>query len=72
MCRQNFGEDLLGQLETPLQYVDFLREPEVDAATGEVTNEHPSYYESVQGGLPEIRFGSDMCCRSTFLCMLTC
>ena len=55
LCRTNFSADLTQQLDVPLQFVDFLREPEVDANTGEVTNEHPSYYESVQGGLPDIK-----------------
>ena len=55
VCRTNFSADLLQQLDTPLQFVDFLREPEVDANTGEITNEHPSYYESVQGGLSDIK-----------------
>ena len=45
----------MSQLETPLEFVDFLREPEVDPATGEVVNEHPSYYEAVPGGLPEVK-----------------
>ena len=62
MCRTNFSADLTQQLDTPLQFVDFLREPEVDANTGETTNEHPSYYESVQGGLPDIKCAS--CCFS--------
>ena len=43
------------QLETPSEFVDFLREPEVDPTTGEVTNEHPSYYEAVPGGLVEVK-----------------
>jgi dynein heavy chain len=35
--------------------VDFLREPVVDEETGEVIDAHPSNYEAVPGGLPEIR-----------------
>ena len=58
LCRTNFSADLTQQLDVPLQFVDFLREPEVDANTGEITNEHPSYYESVQGGLPDIKCAS--------------
>lgn len=54
-CRKEFSRDLVQQLETPLEFVDFLREPEVDPATGEVTNEHPSYYEAVPGGLVEVK-----------------
>ena len=61
ICRTNFSADLTQQLDTPLQFVDFLREPEVDANTGEITNEHPSYYESVQGGLPDIKCVPDCC-----------
>jgi hypothetical protein len=42
-------------VEEPLYFVDFLRDPVVDEETGEVLNAHPSHYESVPGGLPEIR-----------------
>lgn len=43
------------QVEEPLYFVDFLREPVVDDDTGEVVDAHPSFYESVPGGLPDIR-----------------
>lgn len=43
------------KVEEPLFFVDFLREPEVDEETGETINAHPSFYESVHGGLPDIR-----------------
>ena len=43
------------QVEEPLYFVDFLREPTFDNETGEVIEAHPSFYESIQGGLPDIR-----------------
>ena len=43
------------QLEEPLYFVDFLRLPVTDPETGEVLDAHPSFYESVAGGLPDIR-----------------
>ena len=46
---------LLVQVDEPLYFVDFLREPTYDNETGEVIEAHPSFYESVQGGLPDIR-----------------
>jgi hypothetical protein len=42
-------------VEEPLYFVDFLREPVVDEETGETVDAHPSFYESVPGGLAEIR-----------------
>ena len=42
-------------MDTPLYYVDFLREPTTNAETGEVVDAHPSFYESIAGGLPDIR-----------------
>eukprot|EP00967_Tisochrysis_lutea_P017294 scaffold19588_cov18-Tisochrysis_lutea.AAC.4 len=44
-----------GQVEEPLFFVDFLREPEVDEETGETTEAHPSFYESVPGGMTQVR-----------------
>ena len=38
-----------------MYFVDFLREPTYDNDTGEVIDAHPSFYESIQGGLPDIR-----------------
>ena len=46
---------LAAQVEEPLYFVDFLREPTFDNETGEVIEAHPSFYESIQGGLPDIR-----------------
>jgi dynein heavy chain len=46
---------LVAQVDEPLYFVDFLREPVVDEETGEVIEAHPSNYEAVPGGLPEIR-----------------
>lgn len=42
-------------MSEPLSFVDFLRDPEVDEETGEIITAHPSFYEAVTGGLPEIR-----------------
>ena len=43
------------QVEEPLYFVNFLREPVTDAETGEVVEAHPSFYEAVHGGLPDVR-----------------
>ena len=43
------------QVEEPVYFVDFLREPEMDEETGEVVDAHPSFYEGVTQGLPEVR-----------------
>lgn len=43
-------------MEAPLYFVDFLREPVCDPETGEVIDGHPSFYESIPGGLPDIRY----------------
>ena len=43
------------QVDEPIYFVDFLREPTYDNDTGEVIDAHPSFYESIQGGLPDIR-----------------
>ena len=53
-CRQHFAPEVVRQLDAPLAFVDFLREPATDAETGEVLDAHPSFYESVPGGLPEL------------------
>ncbi|GFR42148.1 hypothetical protein Agub_g3000 [Astrephomene gubernaculifera] len=55
LCRDNFSSDLVKQVEEPLYFVDFLREPVVDDETGEIIDGHPSFYEAVKGGLPEVR-----------------
>lgn len=50
------GHQLAGlQVEEPVYFVDFLREPEVDEETGEVVDAHPSFYEGVTKGLPEVK-----------------
>lgn len=46
---------MCAQVEEPLYFVDFLREPTVDEETGETIEAHPSFYEAVPGGLPDIR-----------------
>lgn len=53
--RQHFPAGMARQLEEPLYFVDFLRVPVTDPETGEVLDAHPSFYESVAGGLPDIR-----------------
>lgn len=55
LCNQNFDAGLWKQVEEPIYFVDFLRDPIVDEETGETIDAHPSFYESVPGGLPEIR-----------------
>ena len=55
LMRENCDLDIVKQAEEPLYFVDFLREPVVDNDTGEVINAHPSYYEAVHGGLPDVR-----------------
>ena len=39
----------------PQYFVDFLREPLIDAETGEVVDAHPSFYEAIPGTLADIR-----------------
>ena len=55
LYRQHFPPEVAAQLKRPLHFVDFLREPVTDPETGEVIDAHPSVYESVVGGLPDIR-----------------
>mmetsp|Transcript_5388 Transcript_5388/g.12712 ORF Transcript_5388/g.12712 Transcript_5388/m.12712 type:complete len:4322 (-) Transcript_5388:507-13472(-) len=55
LMRESFTPDLIRQVEEPLFFVDFLREPEVDEETGETTEAHPSFYESVPGGMTQVR-----------------
>ncbi|KIZ06068.1 Dynein gamma chain, flagellar outer arm [Monoraphidium neglectum] len=55
LCKHEFPPELCKQVEEPLFFVDFLREPVVDQETGEVVEAHPSFYESVPGGLVEVR-----------------
>eukprot|EP00879_Flechtneria_rotunda_P026528 GHRR01028292.1.p1 GENE.GHRR01028292.1~~GHRR01028292.1.p1 ORF type:complete len:1302 (+),score=429.83 GHRR01028292.1:91-3906(+) len=55
LCRQEFAPELCKQVDEPLYFVDFLRDPVVDDETGEVLSAHPSHYEAVPGGLKEIR-----------------
>lgn len=55
MSRQHFPAEIAAQLKQPLYFVDFLRDPVTDPETGEVIDGHPSVYEAVPGGLPDIR-----------------
>jgi dynein heavy chain len=55
LCKAEFAPELCRQVEEPLYFVDFLRDPTADPETGEIINAHPSHYEAVQGGLPELR-----------------
>lgn len=53
--RQHFPAEVAAQLKRPMHFVDFLREPTTDPETGEVIDAHPSVYESVPSGLPDVR-----------------
>nr|Q39575.1 RecName: Full=Dynein gamma chain, flagellar outer arm [Chlamydomonas reinhardtii]7KZM_C Chain C, Dynein gamma chain, flagellar outer arm [Chlamydomonas reinhardtii]7KZN_C Chain C, Dynein gamma chain, flagellar outer arm [Chlamydomonas reinhardtii]7KZO_C Chain C, Dynein gamma chain, flagellar outer arm [Chlamydomonas reinhardtii]8GLV_AD Chain AD, Dynein gamma chain, flagellar outer arm [Chlamydomonas reinhardtii]8GLV_AX Chain AX, Dynein gamma chain, flagellar outer arm [Chlamydomonas reinhar len=55
LCRDNFSSDLVKQVEEPIYFVDFLREPAVMMRPVEIVTPHPSFYYSVPGGLPEVR-----------------
>jgi len=55
LCKETFQSDLLRQVDEPVYFVDFLREPTSDPETGELIDAHPSFYEAVPGGLPDIR-----------------
>lgn len=55
LCKETFQSDLLKQVDEPVYFVDFLREPTSDPETGELIDAHPSFYEAVPGGLPDIR-----------------
>lgn len=54
LLKDNFS-GTMPQLEEPLYFVDFLREPIIDDETGDVIDEFPSNYESIPGGLEEMR-----------------
>ncbi|KAJ9508838.1 hypothetical protein QJQ45_028152, partial [Haematococcus lacustris] len=62
LMRDHFQQDLIRQarpahpfVDEPLLFVDFLREPVVDDETGETIDAHPSFYESVHGGMKDIK-----------------
>ena len=55
LMRERCDSDVVRQVEEPQYFVDFLREPVVDEETGEVVDAHPSFYEAVHGGLPDVR-----------------
>jgi hypothetical protein len=62
-------------LSEPLYFVDFLREPVVDDATGEVLVARPSHYEAVPGGLAEVRERAEalqVTLRCAVLCCAVC
>ena len=54
LLEKNFKE-AVGQLEEDVYFVDFLREPVIDDETGDVIDEFASNYESIKGGIAEIR-----------------
>lgn len=54
-CWQAFPPELAAQAAEPLCFVDFLRDPPIDEATGEVCGPRPSAYEAVPGGSAEVR-----------------
>ena len=47
LIKETFGEALRKEVDEPIYFVDFLREPIYDKETGEVIDAHPSFYESV-------------------------
>ena len=55
LMREGCDSDVVKQVEEPLYFVSFLREPVVDEETGETIDAHPSFYESVHNGLPDVR-----------------
>eukprot|EP00887_Chlorella_sp_A99_P001633 scaffold8.g1633.t1 len=55
LCQQTFGPEQAAQAAEPLYFVDFLREPPRDEATGELCGPRPSAYEAVPGGQAEVR-----------------
>jgi hypothetical protein len=48
LVKEEFGDELLKQVTTPVVFIDFLREPQVDDDTGEVLEANPSNYEAVE------------------------
>ena len=52
---QSFDAELTAQASEPLYFVDYLREAPRDEATGEIIAARPSCYESVPGGMAEVR-----------------
>ena len=54
-CAQSLSAELVQQASQPLVFVDWMREPPRDEATGEVNGPRPSCYEAVEGGLVETR-----------------
>ena len=55
LVKENLGPDIAKQCATNNYFVSFLREPTMDEETGEVIDAHPSFYESVVGGLPKLK-----------------
>lgn len=55
-CRQSFSPEVAAAVKQPQYFVDFLREPIVDAETGEVIDAQPSFYEAIPGTLSDIRY----------------
>ena len=54
LIKENCGP-LLKQVEDPLYFVSFLRDPTVDEETGEIIDANPKFYESISGGLDELK-----------------
>lgn len=54
---EHFGanSDEVQQLRERVFFADWLRDPVEDPETGEIIDAHPSNYEAVRGGLPEVR-----------------
>ena len=54
LIKENCGS-LLKQVEDPLYFVSFLRDPIVDEETGEIIDANPKFYESISGGLDDLK-----------------
>ena len=46
LVRDTYGKDMAKEVEERLYFVDFLRDPVMDAETGEIIDANPSFYES--------------------------
>ena len=46
LVRDTYGKDMAKEVEERLYFVDFLRDPVMDADTGEIIDANPSFYES--------------------------
>ena len=61
LVRDTYGKDMAKQVEERLYFVDFLRDPVMDAETGEIIDANPSFYEST----PNLAHLTDVAMRKT-------